>query len=340
MHAPLRRVLAVSAVVVAATLVVAAANDDQFAYSQVIANCMGQQVVDTQMQRMVSAIRRCEQFPAQPLRDRALETAIRSLQIGNEGRVIYVPVGVGAANLSPLGNPLGNPNFGAVLTQAPAFNPSLFDSFGNQLGNNQFDTANRRPISTIGTATDVNSRANPFGFALGKQQAALKAPPVKPQAGTMRGRAKRQVNLSADTRHQALQYLSNMTCVMRAASVVDHNNLPNYQYFENEARRMQVARELRTDVLSGLLFCKEMTQCMNVDRLRHPLARELGQAVAYMRCVAKTNVKACKKQDQRRSQSSSRLSGGFNLFNGNGMDLLNSIMELTLDDDSLGFDFF
>ena len=79
---------------------------------------------------------------------------------------------------------------------------------------------------------------------------------------------------------------------------------------------------------------------MSVERLSHPLARELGQAVAYMRCIARTNVKACKKQNDRRNQGNSRLTGAFSFFNGNGLDLLNSVSELALSDDTLGFDFF
>lgn len=79
---------------------------------------------------------------------------------------------------------------------------------------------------------------------------------------------------------------------------------------------------------------------MQVERLSHPLARELGQAIAYLRCIARSNVKACKKQEERRNQGNSRLTGAFNFFSGNGLDLLNSIKELALADDSLGFDFF
>jgi len=58
---------------------------------------------------------------------------------------------------------------------------------------------------------------------------------------------------------------------------IDHNNLPNYQFYENELRSLQMSRDLRLDMSNGLLFCKQLTQCMPVERLNHPLARELGQ---------------------------------------------------------------
>lgn len=56
--------------------------------------------------------------------------------------------------------------------------------------------------------------------------------------------------------------------------------------------------------------------------------------------MTKANVKACKKEDERRNQGNSRLLGAFNFFNGNGMDLLKSVTDLSFGDDTLGFDFF
>ena len=44
-------------------------------------NCVGQQYVNQQTARMVSAIRRCEQVAPQPLRDRALEAVIVSIYL-------------------------------------------------------------------------------------------------------------------------------------------------------------------------------------------------------------------------------------------------------------------
>ncbi|XP_071516625.1 uncharacterized protein [Panulirus ornatus] len=135
--------------------------------------------------------------------------------------------------------------------------------------------------------------------------------PQLPQYGSLQGsgglRSKRFADLSPerieDLKDRITVKISNVTCVLRELKMLDTNNLPNFEHIAKDIFSLPVGDALKADMAEAIEMCRDFSLCLPVTKAKHPLEKELGTSMAFLRCMAMKKVAACMKADLRKFSS-------------------------------------
>merc|ERR1712179_59140 len=92
----------------------------------------------------------------------------------------------------------------------------------------------------------------------------------------------------------------NMSCVLKEMNLLTEDNMLNFSTIEDMINNLTIDYELKEDLLYVNDVCKDFSLCLPVEKAKHPLVKELGQVIAYMKCHCKKTVVACMKNDMRK----------------------------------------
>ncbi|XP_050734934.1 uncharacterized protein LOC127007724 [Eriocheir sinensis] len=94
--------------------------------------------------------------------------------------------------------------------------------------------------------------------------------------------------------------MSNITCILREVKMLDANDQVNYDHVRQEILGL-VAGELREELSSAEGSCRAFSRCLPPPGpAAHPVARHLGQAVVYYRCLGQKMLSGCMRNDLRK----------------------------------------
>ncbi|XP_045580994.1 probable basic-leucine zipper transcription factor I [Procambarus clarkii] len=114
-------------------------------------------------------------------------------------------------------------------------------------------------------------------------------------------RSKREAARSTETikllKERLTTKISNITCVLRELKLLGTNNLPNYAYIGQELLTLDIDDGLKADLGEALETCRDFSLCLPHHKAKHPVNKELGTTMAFLRCMAKKKVAACMRAD-------------------------------------------
>ncbi|XP_044751821.1 uncharacterized protein LOC123311795 [Coccinella septempunctata] len=94
--------------------------------------------------------------------------------------------------------------------------------------------------------------------------------------------------------------VKNVTCVMQELGYLDDNLEPNYLKISDRINNLPVSEELRRDMLDGIQFCQQFSQCVpEIKKERAPLSRELIRPMFFFKCYKHKKLEACVMKDVR-----------------------------------------
>ena len=70
-----------------------------------------------------------------------------------------------------------------------------------------------------------------------------------------------------------------------------------------QIKNLNLDNKLQEDLIYSHESCKDFSMCMPSDASKHPLMREMGGALSYMKCMNTKAVTACMKHDFRMYQA-------------------------------------
>ncbi|XP_064109189.1 uncharacterized protein LOC135217324 [Macrobrachium nipponense] len=95
--------------------------------------------------------------------------------------------------------------------------------------------------------------------------------------------------------------LSNYTCVLHKLGFIDQYlnlRVDNYiQYFNIKS----ISQELKKDLADGAAYCRDLTSCLPLERLKSPLPLNLQRLLLEMKCEKETRTDACFKEALRKN---------------------------------------
>jgi len=94
--------------------------------------------------------------------------------------------------------------------------------------------------------------------------------------------------------------LGNITCVLREMNLMDENNQPIYDTTFQYIKDLQVADELKADLLDAMEMCKDFSMCLPVEKAKNPIKKEFGTAMSFMKCCYMMQDTVCMKHDMRK----------------------------------------
>merc|ERR1719370_2330841 len=114
-------------------------------------------------------------------------------------------------------------------------------------------------------------------------------------------RVKRSEHASLDHLEEKMKAkLGNITCVLREMNLMDENNQPIYDTAIQWVKELQVADELKADLLDAMEMCQDFSMCLPVEKCKSPIKKEFGQAMSFMKCVNMQKANVCMKHDMRK----------------------------------------
>jgi len=114
-------------------------------------------------------------------------------------------------------------------------------------------------------------------------------------------RAKRSEHSVVDHLEEKMKAkVGNITCVLKEMGFMDENHQPIYDAVIQIFKDMQIADDLKADLLEAMDMCKDFAMCLPVEKAKHPLKRELGTAMGYFKCTSMKEVKVCMKHDMKK----------------------------------------
>ncbi|XP_068201691.1 uncharacterized protein [Palaemon carinicauda] len=95
--------------------------------------------------------------------------------------------------------------------------------------------------------------------------------------------------------------LSNYTCVLHKLGHIDeYLNLRVDNYIQ-QINQKPISQELKKDLADGATYCRDLTYCLPLERLKSPLPLNLQRLLLAMKCEKETRTDACFKEDIRRN---------------------------------------
>ncbi|EEB20189.1 hypothetical protein Phum_PHUM604920 [Pediculus humanus corporis] len=112
----------------------------------------------------------------------------------------------------------------------------------------------------------------------------------------------------------AFQYntkVRNISCIMQELGYLDERLEPNYLKINERIGKLNVEEELKKDMIDGVRFCKQFSQCIPDTRHNSQFSRELLRPMFFFRCYKHKKLESCIMKDIRervlKSSSSSDL---------------------------------
>ncbi|XP_064109448.1 uncharacterized protein LOC135217471 [Macrobrachium nipponense] len=94
--------------------------------------------------------------------------------------------------------------------------------------------------------------------------------------------------------------ISNITCVLKELDLMDENNQPNYDHVVEEINKLSVDVDLKNDFLEAMDMCRDFAMCMPVEKAKHPIKKELGTTMLFMKCMQMKKILVCMQKDMKK----------------------------------------
>ncbi|XP_063614645.1 uncharacterized protein LOC134787762 [Penaeus indicus] len=91
--------------------------------------------------------------------------------------------------------------------------------------------------------------------------------------------------------------VSNFTCVLRKMNYIDDDFNIDYKTAVEETKKMDIADDLKEDLLEATEKCKELTMCLPLEKSGSPMPLKLQQIVTLTKCMKKARFGVCMKHD-------------------------------------------
>jgi len=178
---------------------------------------------------------------------------------------------------------------------------------------------------------EMMKRNSPFTRQTQQQPMYVQVPMYYPQFQPNSFRTKRSVDLSPEgienMRTKMMAKISNMTCIMKELKYIDANNQPNYEYFNEEVNSLTVGDAMKEDLREAMDMCRDFAMCLPVEKAKHPIKKEFGTTIAFMKCCHMQKVKVCMKNDLRKYAPMMGFEGDVNTVEGEELiDELNTLI--------------
>ncbi|XP_063862929.1 uncharacterized protein LOC135102102 [Scylla paramamosain] len=251
---------------------------DKYNYLKVMTGCLGSRTVIGWRRQMVVAMEKCvgTQVATPPTLD--LTQYLESLGVTTPVNPAFIQFPVYQAGHAP--EPARTPQFTQVAPQnAQYFQPYYFSNNLQYYQPEQFNLANQYLKGWL----------------------------------SLRARRGAETEAAATELKEALaQRLSNITCILREVKLLDDNDQVNYDHVRQELLSA-VAGQLREELSTAEGSCRAFSRCVPPHGpAAHPLARHLGPAIVYYRCMAQKKMAACMRQDLRKIGAEIGWQGGDN----------------------------
>jgi len=114
-------------------------------------------------------------------------------------------------------------------------------------------------------------------------------------------RVSRSAHFNMDEMEEKMKsMIGNITCVLKEMNLMDENHQPIYDTSIQHIQELQVADELKADLLDAMEMCKDFSQCLPVEKAKNPIKKEFGTAMSYMKCCYMMQDSVCMKHDMRK----------------------------------------
>ncbi|XP_037786089.1 uncharacterized protein LOC119581975 [Penaeus monodon] len=124
-------------------------------------------------------------------------------------------------------------------------------------------------------------------------------------------RMKRFINTdkAEEMKEEMKTKLSNITCALRKLEYINEDKTPNYGKFKEEIEAMEITETLKKDFLMAVDMCQKFSQCLPVERVKHPFMQEMGTTMGFMKCCGMKRMTMCMREDFRKYASESGYEG-------------------------------
>merc|ERR1711872_155114 len=113
--------------------------------------------------------------------------------------------------------------------------------------------------------------------------------PVVQQLSSFRSKRSMDMDLSPEgiekIKQKMMAKISNMTCVLKEMNYMTADNQPNYEAFNTMVNELPVDEMLKEDFREAMDMCRDFAMCMPVEKAKHPVKKELGHMMAFMKCI-------------------------------------------------------
>ncbi|XP_071516611.1 uncharacterized protein [Panulirus ornatus] len=295
---------------------------NNYAYTKVMADCLGQEVYHQYLRKVATARRECHSFLAPDLYESASGTT-------------FTP-------FIPSQQALPTQQFSGVFTRQPTVFPQQHGVFVQHPGviSQQPGVFSRHPGFFTHQARVFPQQPRIFspqpgifspqpGIFIPQQQVAQGVVGLQPQVFPARGVAPQGQRLPLvprfpnnsqrwagvlgpgeilEAKNMAESLLGNLTCVLNKLGVVNNQLEINYDGVMTNVFNMPVDFPLKNDLISSIEHCRDLT-CLPVEKQQRPEPHQLQRLMAFLKCEKEARLMACLKHDLRKSLVNLDLSG-------------------------------
>ncbi|XP_073981908.1 uncharacterized protein [Rhodnius prolixus] len=126
-------------------------------------------------------------------------------------------------------------------------------------------------------------------------------PPFHPMPSYYSGRSSRDLDIRGQLEtlsNSMTGKIRNVTCVMQELGYLTGNLEPDYGRMIERIGRLPVSEDLKKDMVEGVDFCRQFSQCVPDDR-KDKLIREMVRPMFFFRCYKHKKLEACIMKDVR-----------------------------------------
>lgn len=258
----------------------------KYAMMKIYESCFGSEVVKQIRKEMKAACAKCASYELPqmaPPTERPSPTNLPSQDMPHEaGNVLYPQQHFDQEKLNQ-----------AILAYRP----------------NPFGAPQYRPYSPVSGFYPFNNPMyqQPLFYPAYQQSQAQFSPYSFPMIGQPSYLGGNRISRDLDVRSQLEALTSrmsgrvkNVTCVMQELGYLDDNLEPNYLKISERINNLPVSEELRRDMLDGIQFCQQFSQCVpEIKKEKSPLSRELIRPMFFFKCYKHKKLEACVMKDVR-----------------------------------------
>ncbi|XP_034231691.1 uncharacterized protein LOC117639857 [Thrips palmi] len=179
-----------------------------------------------------------------------------------------------------------------------------------------------------------------FGNRYSRSSRASKAMSSKSAPGPKRASSRASRDLDVQGQLETLTTrmtgrVKNVTCVMQELGYLDSALEPDFERIAARISRLPVSHELRRDMLDGVQFCRQFSQCIPDSRRdKFLLSGELLRPMFFFRCYKHKKLEACIMKDVRERYQQASVDDNL-LPNTRAMDLDRDVEREGLDEDHM-----
>ncbi|XP_066955794.1 uncharacterized protein [Macrobrachium rosenbergii] len=245
---------------------------EKYTFTKVMANCFGEEVYYNYLALVSAAQKECQQLPVSSL------GSIGYPPFGHQpGYPHYIPP---PTNNIGYGVPQAYPQYPQVPLNFPQY-PSVPPTYQQH-----------RPIPQGVPQYHYVKKRDSEASKASTPSAVTVPPPKKPFFDKY---------YLLDAVNKITASLSNYTCVLNQIGLIDEYLNLDVEHYVTQFQHAPISKELKKDLADGIYYCRDLTYCMPLDRLKSPLPLNLQRLLMAMKCEKEVRTDACFKEDIRKN---------------------------------------